>query len=117
MGQIWKRRWLVVCRTHLMWSTTVQQLEDPSSSEERKKKFVNSVALIHVKKVIGVNSSNGRKFDVLLYDKTYNFRAASKEARDHWVEGLNKYLEASGLLMKWLKSDAFVTAFAIDERS
>ncbi|ETO23116.1 hypothetical protein RFI_14069 [Reticulomyxa filosa] len=117
MGQIWKKRWLTVRKMYLLWSTTAQDLTDPSNVQERRKKFCNSITLLQIKKAIKVNSTNSRKFNVVLFDKTYNFRAPTKEARDHWVSGLTLHLEAVNASMKWLKSDTFASSFVKDETS
>jgi len=99
MPYSWHKRWVIVKRTHFLWSDKQRQIENPKNAAERKK-FNGSFSLQMVDSVEAVKkgSKTQRKFKVSVRlgrdgkKKDILFRAACEEDRDYWVKSLKTHV-------------------------
>ena len=87
----WQKRWVIVRRTHLLWSKQQIDTDNPLDPKERAK-FANSITLLTVKKVRAVMTKRKRKFDIVTPAKVYHFKCSTKEQRQRWLIGLQQHL-------------------------
>ena len=87
----WQKRWIIVRKTHMLWSKNMMDTANPLDPKERRK-FNNSMTLLTIKGVRPVASKNKRKFDIVTTRKTYHFRCKTAEQRELWLTGLQMHL-------------------------
>eukprot|EP00485_Elphidium_margaritaceum_P001038 CAMPEP_0202695806 /NCGR_PEP_ID=MMETSP1385-20130828/9292_1 /ASSEMBLY_ACC=CAM_ASM_000861 /TAXON_ID=933848 /ORGANISM="Elphidium margaritaceum" /LENGTH=566 /DNA_ID=CAMNT_0049351883 /DNA_START=32 /DNA_END=1732 /DNA_ORIENTATION=+ len=102
----WQRRWVIVRRTHILWSSRQTDTTNPLDPKERAK-FNNSFTLLTVKGVRPVSSRGKRKFDVILPNSVYHFRCLTPEQRTLWLNGLQQHLKALTDSMRFLRRSVF----------
>ena len=102
MMKTWQKRWVIVRRTHMLWSKKRQDTQNPLDPKERHK-FNNSMTLLTIKAVRPVSSRRKRKFDVITPSKTYHFKCSTAKQRELWLHGLQLHLRLLAESMKFLR--------------
>ena len=98
----WQKRWIIVRKTHILWSKQMMDTDDPLNPNERRK-FNNSMTLLTIKSIRPVSSKRKRKFDIITAAKTYHFKCKTSQQRDLWLQGLQLHLKALADSMKFLR--------------
>eukprot|EP01084_Bolivina_argentea_P156665 273030_1 len=98
----WQKRWIIVRKTHILWSKVMCDTQNPLDPNERKK-FNNSITLLTIKDVRAVSSKNKRKFDIITSSKIYHFKCKTSQQRNLWLNGLQLHLNILAHSMKFLR--------------
>lgn len=109
--QSWQKRWVIVQRTHVLWSNKRVITDTPLDPTERKK-FNNSITLLAIRDVRPINSKGRRKFDIVTISKVYHWKANTAEERVLWIDGLHQYLQVLSNSMNFLNQTFIIAADA-----
>lgn len=93
----WQKRWVIVKKFNIFYGKTQADIKDPDDAEERQK-FRNAIPLLVVLYIVATDpGKTGRKFEIVARDprtgdrRHYQWRAATREECDKWVNGLNAH--------------------------
>ncbi len=93
----WQKRWVIVREYNIFYGKNKTDIKDTKNEKERKK-FLNAIPLLVVQYIVGTDHSrSGRKFEIVARDprtgdrRHYQWKAATREECDKWVNGLNEH--------------------------
>jgi len=108
MTSSWRKRWVIIKGTHLLWSATKKEIANPKDRRQRNEfgKSFDILSISNIQKVSSSKSSasESRKFSfyACCVGKTHVWKCKTSEDRDSWVDGLLKHQEHMRLLLTFL---------------
>ena len=99
IAQGYRKRWVVVKGSYLLWSDIQRDINNPKDVKEREK-WNNSINLMSITSVEAVTAGKTqKKFKIFVgrggiknKRRDYLWKCATKEDRNYWVAGLKKHM-------------------------